>query len=486
MALRTPEQYVKDLKKQRKEIYMFGEKLEDWTEHPIIKSEIKQLMVGFELAQLDEYQDLMTMESTLMGEKVNRYVQLHTSIDDLIKRNLMSREIELRIGSCHGARCGGTHGINALYAVTYDIDEKFGTHYHERFMRWLKEIQRRDLVSTICSADVRGDRSKRPTEQADPDMYVHIVERKKDGIVIRGAKIYQSTATEADWHLVMPYGAFREGEEDYSLACAVSVESKGVIYIHEWPAVNAARIQEGADIDLGISTYGIHGTSLIIFDDVFVPYENVFLFGELEFGYELGRSIGRIQRVASTMCKSGTIELIAGAAALAAESNGLDWRKVPHIADKITRIITLAAQCRGCALGACALAEKHPSGVFLPDEIMANSAKLLQADAYNEAGKLLIEIAGGLSGAMPSERDLKSPATRKYIEKYLKANPEISVENRMRTMRLCEYLYGGSSTQLVQSIHTGVSPQGQKLAIRSAVDMDRLVDYAKKLANMKD
>lgn len=486
MALRTPEQYLEDLKKQQKEIHMFGQKLEDWTEHPIIKSEIRQLMVGFELAQLDEYQDLMTMESTLTGEKVNRYVQLHTSIDDLIKRNLMSREIELRIGSCHGARCGGTHGINALYAVTYDIDKKLGTKYHERFKRWLKEIQRRDLVSNICSADVRGDRSKRPTEQADPDMYVHIVDREKDGVVIRGAKLYQSTATEADWHLLMPYGAFREGEEDYSLACAVSADSKGIIYIHEWPAVNAARIQEGADIDLGISTYGIHGTSLIIFDGVFVPYENVFICGELGFGYQLGRTIGRIQRAASTMCKSGTIELIAGAAVLAAESNGLDWEKVPHIADKITKIVTLAAQCRGCAIGACALAERHPSGIFLPDEIIANSAKLLQAEAYSEASKLLIEVAGGLSGAMPSERDLKSPVTSRYIEKYLKANPSVSVENRMRAMRLCEYLYGGSSTQLVQSIHTGVPPQGQKLAIRTAVDIDTLVNYAKKLANIRE
>jgi 4-hydroxybutyryl-CoA dehydratase/vinylacetyl-CoA-Delta-isomerase len=178
--------------------------------------------------------------------------------------------------------------------------------------------------------------------------------------------------------------------------------------------------------------------------------------------------------------------LIAGAAALAAESNGLDWKKVPHIADKITKIVTLAAQCRGCAIGACALAERHPSGVFLPDEIIANSAKLLQAEAYSEASKLLIEVAGGLSGAMPSERDLKSPVTSKYIEKYLKANPSVSVENRMRAMRLCEYLYGGSSTQLVQSIHTGVPPQGQKLAIRSAVDIDTLVNYAKKLANIRE
>jgi 4-hydroxybutyryl-CoA dehydratase/vinylacetyl-CoA-Delta-isomerase len=377
-------------------------------------------MVGFELAQLDEYQDLMTMESTLIGEKVNRYVQLHTSIDDLNKRMLMNPEVQRRIGSCHGTRCSGTHAINSLYALTYDIDNKLGSHYHERFTRWLKEIQRRDLTCTLAGTDVRGDRSKRASQQADPDMYTHIAERKKDGIIIRGAKMYQSASPEAEWHVVMPVGAFQEGEEDYAVACAIPADSKGVIYIHEWPAVNAARIQEGADIDLGISTYGVHASALIILDDVFVPYENVFLCGEAQFGRELGKLMGRIQRPAATACKVGTIEVMAGAAALAAESNGLDWRKVPHITDKIIRIITLAAQCRGCVIGACALAEKHPSGIFIPDEIVANSAKLLEADASTEASKLLIEVAGGMTGAMPSERDLKSPATRNTLRNILR------------------------------------------------------------------
>lgn len=484
MGLRTPQEFVASLKKLDKQIYMFGEKLEDWTEHPIIKSEIRQLMKTFELAQLDEYRDIMTMDSTLIGERVSRYIQLHTSIDDLIKRNLLSWEVELRIGSCHGARCGATHGINAVWALTYEIDKDLGTDYHARFKRWLSYVQHHDLTTTLASADARGDRSKRPSEQLDPDVFTHIVEKKRDGIVLRGAKIYQSMATEGEWHVIMPYGAAREGEESLSLCCAVPAGTKGITYIHEWPVCNAARILDGADIDLGISRYGIHGASIIIFEDVFVPYENVFLCGELEYGYQFSSILGRIQRVASTCCKAATIQLMAGAAALAAQSNGLDWRKVYHIRDKIVRIITLAAQCRGTALGACALATEHPSGIFLPDEIMANSAKLLQANAFSEATKLLNEIAGGLIGTMPSERDLKNPATRQYIEKYLKASPDVSVEDRMRIMRICEYLYGGSSTLAVCSMHTGVSPEAQKMVIANSVDMDQLENFVKELANI--
>jgi 4-hydroxybutyryl-CoA dehydratase/vinylacetyl-CoA-Delta-isomerase len=132
------------------------------------------------------------------------------------------------------------------------------------------------------------------------------------------------------------------------------------------------------------------------------------------------------------------------------------------------------------------MAEKHPSGIFVPDLITANSAKLLEAEASIEASKLLIDVAGGLTGAAPSERDLKNPATKRYLEKYLTANPDVSVENRMRTMRLCEYLCGVSSTLQVQAIHTGVSPEGQKMTIANAVDMDKLKSYAKNLANIQD
>jgi 4-hydroxybutyryl-CoA dehydratase/vinylacetyl-CoA-Delta-isomerase len=486
MGLRTPEQYESDLRKQEKEIYMFGEKLDDWANHPIIKSTINAQKVGFKLAQSEEFQDEMTMESTLTGGKVNRYVQLHTSIDDLIKRLFLNFTVQPQIGSCHGTRCSGTHVINVLWAVTYDMDKKLGTDYHERFKNWVRMIQEEDLTCTLCATCVGGDRSKRPSEQVDPDLNTHVIERKKDGIVIRGAKMYMSASPAAEWHVIMSPAVYNEDEKDYSLACAIPANTKGVVYIHEWPAVNAARIQEGADIDLGISTYGVHGSAMIVLDDVFVPYEHVFLCGETQFGRQIGRLTGAIQRVAATACKAGTIDIMAGAAALAAEANGLNWRKVPHIREKVVRIVTLAAQLKGCVVGASAMAGRHPSGIYVPDVVTANAAKLLEAESSIEASKLLLEVAGGLPGTLPSERDLKNPATKKYLEKYLQANPDVSVENRMRVMRLCEYLGGVSSTLQVQAIHTGVSPEGQKMAIAGNVDMEKLIGYAKNLANIRE
>jgi len=438
------------------------------------------------MAQEDEYLGLMTRESSLIkGERISRYVQIHRSPDDVLKRTLANRELQLRHGTCHAARCSGTHGINALFATTYDIDQKYGTDYHDRFIRWIKNVQSKDQAVDLASCDVKGDRSKGPSQQSDPDMYVHIVEKRSDGIVIRGAKAYQSCAIVADWHLVVPYVSAQKGEENYALACAIPSNSKGIIHIFEWPSALAGRLQDGADVDLGLPDYGIHGSTLLIFDNVFVPYDNVFLAGERDFSFQLVMQLGKLQRAAASMCKSGAIELMAGAAASICRCNGLDWKKIPHIKDKITKLINLAVRCRGCSLGACAMSESHPSGSFFSDDLLTNAAKLTEVEAISEATTILIDIAGGLIGTLPSERDLKSPATRKYIEKYLKGGAGVSVEDRMRMFRLCEYLSGGSSNLRAASVHTAGSPAVQNLIITALADVDKLEGYAEMLSGIQ-
>lgn len=487
MALRKAEQYVEDLRKQRREVYIHGEKVQgDWTEHPLIKPVINTNKLAYELAQEDEFRDLATTESSLIGERISRFVQLQTSPDDLIKRALLNRELQLRHGTCHAARCGGAHAINGLYATTYDMDKKIGTDYHKRFTKWLEDIQRRDLAVTLNSCDVKGDRSQRPSKQVDPDMYLHIVERRGDGIVIRGAKAHQSCPVVADVYCVVPYSPARSGEEDYAVACAVPADSEGIIHIYEWPAPDVGRLEQGADIDLGVPDYGVHGASLIIFDNVFVPYENVFMAGETEFALELITVFSKFQRTGATLCKSAAVELMAGAAASIAEYNGLDWARTPAIREKIIEMVTMAARCRGCALGACTIAQKHPSGIFVADELITNAAKLCHVDAISDATTLLIDIAGGLVATLPSERDLRAPATMKYMEKYFQGAPAVSVENRMRMVRLCEYLSGGSSTIRGASVHTGGSPEVAKFLIRAAANIDELKSFAKKLAKIQD
>ena len=186
------------------------------------------------------------------------------------------------------------------------------------------------------------------------------------------------------------------------------------------------------------------------------------------------------------MCKSGAIEVMAGAAATIAEYNGIDWRREPVIRQKIMEMVTMAVTCRAAALGGCAVAKQHPSGILVADELMINAAKLCHVEAISKATTLLIDITGGIIATLPSERDLRAPATKKYIEKYLQGAAGVSVENRMRIIRLCEYLSGGSSTLRAASMHTGGSPEVPKLLIRVAANIDELKGYAKKLAKIKD
>lgn len=487
MGLRTSEQYVNDLKKQKRTIYMKGERVTgDWTEYPLIREAINANRVAFDLAQQDEYRDIATTESPLIGDRVSRFVQLQTSRDDLIQRALVNRECQLRHGSCHAARCGEAHAIQGLFATTYDMDKKLGTDYHQRFTKFLEEVQRKDLAGTLDSCDVKGDRSKRPAEQSDLDMYVHIVERKGDGIVIRGAKAHQSMPIAADFHFVVPYVPARQGEEDWAVACAVPADAEGLIHIMESPACDAPRFIKGSDMDLGNPEFGAHAASLMIFDNVFVPYEHVFMAGETDFALELITIFSKFQRTGGAMCKSAALELMAGAAATIAEYNGINWAREPIIRGKIMDMVTMAVECRATALGGCAMAKQHPSGIFVADELMINAAKLCHVEAISKATTMLIDITGGIIATLPSERDLRAPETGKYLLKYLKAAEGVSVEDRMRMIRLCEYLSGGSSTLRAASVHTGGSPEVAKLLIRVATNIEELKGYAKKLAKIQD
>jgi len=259
MGLRTGEQYLNDLKRQKRKIYLNGKRITgDWTESPLFKASINSNKVAFDLAHQDSTREVATVESPLINEPISRFTHLQKSKDELIQRALLNRECQLRHGSCHAARCGGTHAMNGLYATTYDMDRKLGTNYHERLTSFIKKVQKEDLAVTLNSCDWKGDRSKHPAEQPDPDMYLHIVERRSDGIVIKGAKAHQSTPAAADYHFIVPYVPCRKGEEDWAVACVVPADVEGLAHITEWPSCDASRFISDSDIDIGNFDFGAH------------------------------------------------------------------------------------------------------------------------------------------------------------------------------------------------------------------------------------
>jgi 4-hydroxybutyryl-CoA dehydratase/vinylacetyl-CoA-Delta-isomerase len=482
--MRTPGEYIEGLKKMKKKIYVFGTKVENYVDHPLIRPVVNSIALTFSTALSKELQPIMCTTSHLTGKLCNRFLQVHLTVDDYLKRLEQNYVLMMMHGSCVGGRCVGNDAINATYSITYEMDKKLGTDYHRRFCEWLKMVQEKDLVVSGAITDVKGDRSKGPSEQADA-MYLRVVEKREGGIVIRGAKAHQSGAVAADWHLLGPTVSMSEKDKDFALICAVPGDAEGLIHVYECPAGNVRRLFEDLDIDLGNPTFGVHGSSLMIFDDVFVPWEHVFMCGEWQFTWDFVRRFANYHRCVFSMCHAAIAELLAGAAAAIAEFNGLNWRKVSHIRDKITNMVQEAALAKAAAIGSVVKAWKTESGVLVPDDVMINSAKLQAVKATLDNAISAVDIAGGIVGTIPSERDLKNPEIEKYLRVYLKGNPKVPVEDRMRMIRLIEYLVGQSSLMIPVTLHAGGSPETQKVFIRMFAEIEKFKEAAMRIAKVR-
>lgn len=279
-VLMTGDDYRESLRRRKAlKVFMNGERLEEIVDNPIIAPSINSVALTYDFAHRPEMQHLSTAASSLSGKTINRFCHLHQSTDDLIKKVELQRILGRMTGTCF-QRCVGLDALNATFITTYEIDEKHGTDYHQRFIRYIEEAQARDWTIDGCMTDVKGDRGKRPEEQSDPDLYVRVVETRPDGIVIRGAKAHQTGAINSHEHLLMPTIAMRETAKAYAVCCAVPVDAEGITYIYGRQSCDLRKndTSEAGQIDCGNSCYGGQ-ECLVVFDDVFVPNERVFMNG---------------------------------------------------------------------------------------------------------------------------------------------------------------------------------------------------------------
>lgn len=281
MALKTREEYLESLRKLNIKVYIFGELVENFVDHPIIRPSINSVAMTYELAQQDEYKDLMTAKSNIIGERVNRFTHLHQGTEDLVNKVKMQRLLGQKTGSCF-QRCVGMDAFNSVFSTTYEVDEKHGTKYHENFKKFLTYVQENDLVVDGAMTDPKGDRGLSPKDQADPDMFMRVVERREDGIVVRGAKVHQTGAVNSHEHLIMPTISMKPGEEDYAISFAIPADAEGIYMIYGRQSCDTRKLEEGTGLDLGNKEFGGQ-EALVIFDDVFIPNDRIFLNGEVDF-----------------------------------------------------------------------------------------------------------------------------------------------------------------------------------------------------------
>jgi 4-hydroxybutyryl-CoA dehydratase/vinylacetyl-CoA-Delta-isomerase len=480
MPIRNGAEYIQSLRGRKLKISLFGELVKEPVDHPLIRPSINAVAETYDLAVQEP--ELASAKSSLTGIQVNRFLHIAESAQDLVDQNRMQRKLGQLTGTCF-QRCVGMDALNSLYSTTFEVDAKHGTKYHKRLTEFIKMVQRENLVIGGAMTDVKGDRSLSPSQQADPDMFVHITKRDSKGVYITGAKAHQTGCINSHWILVMPTMRLKAEDRDYAIVGAVPVDAPGITYVYGRQSCDTRSMEDG-EIDAGNAMYSGQ-EAMIMFDNVFIPNELIFMDGEHEFASMLVERFTCYHR-RSYVCKTGLGDALIGAAAAIADYNGV--QNASHIKDKLVEMTHLNETIFAAGIASSYRSHRTASGNWQNDDMLANVCKHNVTRFPYEIGRLAQDIAGGLMVTMPSEKDFRNPEIGPLLEKYLKGRKGVSTENRMRILRLIENMTLGRNAvgYLTESMHGAGSPQAQRIQIARQMQLETKKKIAKRLAQVKE
>jgi 4-hydroxybutyryl-CoA dehydratase/vinylacetyl-CoA-Delta-isomerase len=460
MPLKTPGEYVESLRNLKIRAYIGGECVENVVDHPLVAPHINTVAKTYELAHSPEHVELMTTVSHLSGERVHRYTHIFQSTDDLIKKIQMLRLLGQTTGTCF-QRCVGLDAINAIYAVSFETDRAHSTTYHSRFKNYLGFVQGEGLMVVGAMTDPKGHRTKKPSEQADPDQFVHVVERRPNGVVIRGAKLHNTGGINSHEILVLPGTGLSPGEEEY------------VVFIFGRQSNDTRKLESGCDI--GNTRFGVvGGEAMIVFDDVFVPTERVFLDGEVDQCATLVNYFATWHRANYGGCKAGNADVLIGATAKMTRILGTDRNAI--VKDKLIEMIHRNETTYASSIGASALGLELPCGSFMVDPMAANTVKQNITRNVYEIGRLSHDLAGGFLATMPDSKSFENPEISHWVRKYHSASPDYDAIDRIRIGRYIENMT--SVTTMVEAMHGAGSPQAQRISMLGQARIDNKIRMA--------
>ncbi len=478
--IETGDDYVASLRGRGTRLFLLGELVEEPADHPIITPSINALKATYDLARTAP--ELALVQSPYVDGPVNRFLHIAESPQDLVDKARMQRELGRRTGTCF-QRCVGLDALMTLHSLTFEVDRDRGTTYHQRFLDFLVEAQRRNVLIAGGMTDPKGDRSRRPHEQDDEDLFLHVSGRNEHGVFLRGAKAHMTGGWNQHWIAVMPTMNLGPEDRDFAIVGLVPVDAEGLTFVYGRQASDT-RAVEGGTIDQGNARFG--GQEVLVhFDDVFVPYAHVLLDGEYRYAQELVARFTQYHR-ASYVCKTGLGDVMIGAAAQAADYNGVPGAS--HIKDKLVEMTHLNETIWSSGVASAHEAVELDSGVWINDPMLANVAKHNVTRFPYEIARLAQDIAGGLVATMPSEADLRSEEVGPLVERLLAGRPEISTEARMRIIRLIENLTLGRNAvgYLTESLHGAGSPQAQRIQIGRGMAVEEKKLLARELAGILD
>lgn len=477
MALRTPEQYIESLRDGRR-VHMHGERVTNVTTHPVIARAIRHAAVDYSIQLDPAHRSLAVVDA---DEPFSRYFLEPRSTDDLVTRAAL---IEHATRECHTLvpliKEIGTDALFALRRIARSIDASRGdTERGDRIERFLDHCRRNDLAMSVAQTDVKGDRSLPPHLQPDPDSYLRIVERRPDGIVVRGAKVHTSCTPNANELIVLPTRAMGPDDADWAVSFAIPVDTPGLILVAS-PYGSTAR----PAFEAPISSDRLMLETTSIFDDVFVPNERVFLDGQSEFAGPLALAFVDFHRFTAISYKLPLVDALVGSAALMADLNGVS--RAAHVREKLTALITYAETLRALVESAARRGRPDDAGVFVPDPLTVNIAKSHFAHGFHTALQHVQDLAGGLLVTAPAGTDFESPETGDHLRRLLGGRDGVDGEERIRAMHMVSDLTTGEfgGYHAVLAIHAEGSLEAEKLLISRSYDATDAIAYARRLAGI--
>ncbi|KPK46178.1 MAG: aromatic ring hydroxylase [Nitrospira bacterium SM23_35] len=484
MALMTPGQFENSVKELKPRVFMNGKKVENILENKNTRTVVEANKASYAWAMDPQYKNLMSCYSPLIGDVVNRYTSVSTSIDDLVKKAEAGTFAAEMLGTCI-YRCVGYDTFHALASTCWEMDNDLGTEYHARFLEYLKTVQKKDLSVAGALTEPRGKRSQKTLDWPDPYLALKLVDKNKDGIVVRGAKINISGAFASHELVVLPQAAHSEGEKDYALAFAIPTNTEGITYVCQYSPFSAERDQCDDIYELGNPLFGQRETSMVIFDNVFVPWDRVFHCGEHTYSIKFVTRFAKTHRMTcGGTCKVGFMNQIIGAAKLIQEYKGLE--NASHINDQLLEMVVLRETGRACGMAAATNGTEDPpgSGVCLPDELMGNVAKLNICNAFWRVMALAGDIGGGLIVTLPSLKELKNPEIKEYIKEFYNFGSNEPTENILKVHKLLQHWTAGQHG--VATWHGAGPVMAQKIMLRRVIHYEREKKIVKRILNLKE
>lgn len=451
-------EYRESLRRLAPRVFINGRRVESVADDAELAPGVAAIGLSYDYAMDRGLADRMVATQRSSGQAVNRMLHVPGSGGDLLKK-LEAVRLLCRATGCAQRYLMGD-AFSALHQASHRMDAELGTDYHPRFLEYLHRVQGEDLALAIAMTDAKGDRSLRPHAQAHRDAYVHVVERRREGIVISGTKAIVTGAPYVHELLVMPCRAMTEADADFAVCCAVPVDAGGITMASRpagRPGQPAAKFS---------ARYG-QSVAAVMFDRVFVPWERVFLAGEWRHSGFLTTAYATHHRHSCIAARAGFGDLLIGAGVLMCDANGLAPGRHHHLRDALVELIRIVEGFYACGVAASVHCVADPAGCAMPEPVYANIGKLLLSTQIYDMQRLAHEVSGGLVVALPGPGEDHNPETAGSLAAVLAGRADIPAGHRMELARLMEDLTASDTAGWYSliSLHGGGSPEAMKMEI---------------------